>query len=109
MAYVDSDTASAAEGILASGWIILAGIEFGYYPNRCVLGQPHGWAFLVFRLPSLWPVCQFSSEDLSKMPQSKSYRSGKVFHPDSKKGLRDHGRLNLSGMRCEIWGASAVQ
>ena len=28
MAYVDSDTASAAEGILASGWIILAGIEF---------------------------------------------------------------------------------
>ena len=28
MAYIDSDTASAAEGILASGWIILAGIEF---------------------------------------------------------------------------------
>ena len=28
MAYIDSDTVSAAEGILASGWIILAGIEF---------------------------------------------------------------------------------
>ena len=28
MAYIDSDTTSAAEGILASGWIILAGIEF---------------------------------------------------------------------------------
>ncbi len=28
MAYIDSDTASAAEGILTSGWIILAGIEF---------------------------------------------------------------------------------
>ena len=28
MAYVDSDTTSAAEGILTSGWIILAGIEF---------------------------------------------------------------------------------
>jgi subfamily B ATP-binding cassette protein MsbA len=28
MAYIGSDTASAAEGILASGWLILAGIEF---------------------------------------------------------------------------------
>ena len=28
MAYIDSDTASAAEGILTSGWMILAGIEF---------------------------------------------------------------------------------
>ena len=28
MAYINSDTTSAAEGILASGWIILAGIEF---------------------------------------------------------------------------------
>ena len=28
MAYVNTDTASAAEGILTSGWIILAGIEF---------------------------------------------------------------------------------
>ncbi len=28
MAYVNSDTTSAAEGILASGWILLAGVEF---------------------------------------------------------------------------------
>ena len=28
MAYVNSDTASASEGILASGWILVAGIEF---------------------------------------------------------------------------------
>ena len=28
MAYIGSDTASAAEGILASGWLILAGVEF---------------------------------------------------------------------------------
>ena len=48
MAYIGSDTASAAEGILASGWIILAGVEFAI--TLCVVFWVNPWLGL-FSIP----------------------------------------------------------
>ena len=48
MAYINSDTASATEGILASGWLILAGIEFVI--TLCVVFWVNPWLGL-FSIP----------------------------------------------------------
>ena len=48
MAYIGSDTASAAEGILASGWIILAGVEFAI--TLCVVFWVNPWLG-IFSIP----------------------------------------------------------
>lgn len=48
MAYINSDTASATEGILASGWLIVAGIEFVI--TLCVVFWVNPWLGL-FSIP----------------------------------------------------------